>query len=215
MTDVLTDDQPGLFPAAEVTVLKPRTAKRAARKPAAAAPRARRRTGAGVAWNPDNVVIFWVEVVLLFAAVAAAGIGSIDGLLHYAARIVQPTLQWVLPVAVDVFLVATALATLSLRRRRAHAAVIFCAVVTLVLVAFSAACNYMYLASTTDITADLAAAAAPWIKASMPILLLAAIEIVAALTSTRNNRENSPLNKAKAENKRLRAEVRRMKKAAE
>lgn len=216
MTDTALDD--GLFPADVVAApAAARKRKRAprARTAAAATPRRRRRTGAGMAWNPDNAFIFWIEVGLLFAAVAAAGVGSIDGLLHYATRIVQPELQWVLPVAVDIFLVGTALATLSLRRRRAYAAVVFCGAVTLALVLFSAACNYMYIASTTDLTVDLAAAAAPWIKAAMPVLLLAAIEIVAALTSTRNNREASPLNRARRELKKVRAENRRLRKGAD
>lgn len=166
--------------------------------------RRRARTGAGQTWNPDNIVSYWIEVALLFAAVAAAGFGSIDGLLHYAAYIVDSaSKQWVLPVSLDVFLVASALATLTFRKRRAYKAAAFTTAVTLALVAFSAYCNYTYMVSTTDVTADPASAAAPWVKASLPLLLLAATEIVAALTSTRNNRETSPLNKA---NRKLAAE---------
>lgn len=221
MSTALLDDG-GLFPAADVT---PPPATRARRRkartpksPEAAGPVARRprsRTGAGQAWNPDNIVIYWVEVGLLFAAVIAAGVASIDGLLHFAAYIVDsPVKQWTLPVAVDVFLVGTALATLSLRRRRAHLAAWLTTSVTVALVMFSAYCNYTYLVSTTDITEDPASAAAPWVKAAMPVLLLAATEIVAALTSTRNNREASPLNRAKADIKKLKAQVSQMKKAA-
>lgn len=207
MSDVTLDET--LFPPAAPArpkIRKPRTA-----RTSIAAPRARRRTGAGQAWNPDNIVVFWVEVALLLAAVAAAGVGSIDGLLHYAALLVAPELQWVLPVAVDIFLVGTALATLSLRRRRAYGAVILCSLVTLVLVAFSATCNYLQIVATADLTdGDPAAIAAPWVKAAMPILLLAAVEIVAALTSTRNNREASPLNRARADLKKAKGEIRRL-----
>lgn len=213
---MLADDG-GRVPLAVSTTQYPpgMEAARKVRKPRArtspAAPRTRRRTGAGQAWNPDNIVAFWVEVALLLAAVVAAGVGSIDGLLHYAALLVSPELQWVLPVAVDVFLVGTALATLSLRRRRAYGAVIFCSAVTLVLVAFSATCNYLQIVATSDLsTGDPAALAAPWVKAAMPILLLAAVEIVAALTSTRNNREASPLNRTRADLKKAKAEIRRL-----
>lgn len=161
----------------------------------------RSRTGAGQTWNPDNVVVFWFEVALLVAAVAAAGVGSIDGLLHYAAKLTGPGLEWTLPVAVDVFLVGTALATLSLRRRGATGAVALCAVITLLLVAFSAACNYWQKAAELGPDMDPADAALPWVKAAMPVLLLAAIEIVAALTSTRN-RPAARAAKSKAKAKR-------------
>lgn len=173
-----------------------------------------RRTGAGATWNSDHIAVHWIVVVLLLAAVVSAGIASIEGLLHAAAWIVPPPLQWTLPVAVDVFLFATALATLALRRRGAYGAVIACMVMTLVLVLFSATTNWLYIYTTVGIgtTEGLAGA---WIKASMPVLLLAATEIVAALTSTRNNRVNSPLNRSKkkladsrAEVKSLRAQLR-------
>ncbi|MCU1441100.1 MAG: hypothetical protein JWP85_2097 [Rhodoglobus sp.] len=174
-----------------------------------------RKTGAAATWNPDNIVTYWLTVGLLFAAVAAAGVGSIDGLLHYAQYIVDaPEKQWVLPVAVDVFLVATALATLALRKRRAYLAAWLTSAFTIALVSFSAYCNYTYMVSTTDMTADPASAAAPYVKAAMPILLLAATEIIAAITSTRNNRENSPLNRAHREVKKYKAEVAALKRAA-
>ena len=174
-----------------------------------------RKTGAAATWNPDNIVTYWLEVALLFAAVVAAGVGSIDGLLHYAAYIVDgPGKQWVLPVAVDVFLVGSALATLTLRKRRAYTAAMFVTGVTISLVLFSAYCNYTYMVSTTDVTADPASAAAPWVKAAMPVLLLAATEIVAALTSTRNNREASPLNRANRKIKEQKATIAAMKRAA-
>lgn len=218
MSTAIIDD--GLFPAAEVTPPtppRPRAARTKKAAPTDAAPRKvrRNRTGAGMAWNPDNFAIYWVEVGLLFAAVIAAGVGSVDGLLHFAAYIVDhPGKQWTLPVAVDVFLVGSALATLSLRRRRARVAVALTTLVTVSLVLFSSYCNYTYLVSTTDITADPASAAAPWVKAAMPVLLLAATEIVAALTSTRNNREASPLNRAKADLKKAKSELTQLRKAA-
>lgn len=174
-----------------------------------------RKTGAAATWNPDNIGTYWLTVSLLLAAVAAAGVGSIDGLLHYAAFIVDtPAKQWVLPVAVDVFLVGTALATLALRKRRAYAAAWLTSVITIALVLFSAYCNYTYMVATTDVTADPASAAAPWVKAAMPVLLLAATEIVASITSTRNNRENSPLNRAHRDIKKYRAEIAALRKAA-
>lgn len=220
MSDATLDDM--LFPASDVTpadgpVRHSARAKQPRPKtPKAAAPAGRRlraRTGAGQAWNPDNIAIYWVEVALLFAAVLAAGVGSIDGLLHFAAYIVDsPWKQATLPLAVDVFLVGTALATLTLRRRRAYLAAVLTSAVTIALVSFSAYCNYTYLISTTDVTEDPASAAAPWVKAAMPILLLAATEIVAALTSTRNNREASPLNRAKADAKKWKAEAAKWKK---
>lgn len=148
---------------------------------------ARRRTGAGIALNPDNIVLYWAIVVLLCSAVVAAGVASVEGLLHAAAWMVPPALQWTLPVAVDVFLVGTALATLALRKRGARTAVIGLSVVTLVLVAFSSAANYLYVLSSTTPGTE-AHMYGPVIKAAMPILLLAAVEIVATLTSTRNTR---------------------------
>lgn len=120
-------------------------------------------------------------------------------------------LQWTLPVAVDVFLVATALATLALRKRGARVAAFGVGVVTLVLVVFSSTANWLYVyESTVPGTPD--HLYGPWLKAAMPILLLAAVEIIAALTSTRNNRENSPLNRAKRDLVKARAEVRALKK---
>lgn len=145
----------------------------------------RRRTGAGIALNPDNIVLYWIIVCLLVAAVVAAGVASVEGLLHAAAWMVPPALQWTLPVAVDVFLVGTALATLALRKRGARRPVIFLSVVTLALVAFSSVANYLYVLTSTEPGTE-AHMYGPWIKAAMPVLLLAAVEIVATLTSTRN-----------------------------
>jgi hypothetical protein len=80
-----------------------------------------------------------------------------------------------------------------------------------VLVAFSSTANWLYVFETTE-PGTAAHAYGPWLKAAMPILLLAAVEIIAALTSTRNNRENSPLNRTKRQLKESRAEVRGLKK---
>lgn len=172
-----------------------------------------RKTGAGATWNPDNLATYWIIVILLFGAVVSAGVASIEGLVHVGGWILPPQLQWTLPVAVDVFLVGTALATLSLRKRRAYKAAIGVAIVTLILVAFSSTANWLYLYSIADPT-TIEGQAGPWVKASMPILLLAAVEIVAALTSTRNNREASPLNRAHADVKVLKKQIAELKKAA-
>lgn len=164
-----------------------------------------RRTGAGHTLNPDSFYLYLVVIVLLCGAVVAAGVASIDGLVHAAAWMVPPVLQWTLAVAVDVFLVATALATLALRKRGAIMAALGCGVVTLVLVLFSSTVNWLYVFTSTAPGSE-AHLYGPWIKASMPVLLLAATEIVAALTSTRNNRVNSPLNRAKRDLRKARAE---------
>ncbi len=165
-----------------------------------------RRTGAGHTLNPDSYSLYLVVIILLCGAVVAAGVASVDGLVHAAAWMVPTVLQWTLPVAVDVFLVGTALATLALRKRGAYLAAVGCAVVTLVLVGFSSTTNWLYVHTSTDPGTD-SHLYGPWIKASMPVLLLAATEIVAALTSTRNNRENSPLNRARRDLKKARAEA--------
>ena len=166
----------------------------------------RRRTGAASTINPDNIVLYWAVIALLVGAVIAAGVASIDGLIHAAAWMVPQALQWTLAVAVDVFLVGTALATLALRKRGAYWEAIGVATITLVLVAFSSSVNWLYVFTSTEPDTD-AYLYGPWIKAAMPVLLLAATEIVAALTSTRNNRENSPLNRAKRDLRKARAEA--------
>lgn len=169
----------------------------------------RRRTGAGIALNPDNIVLYWIIVALLCAAVIAAGVASVEGLLHAAAWMVPPLLQWTLPVAVDVFLVGTALATLALRKRGARRPVIFLSAVTLALVAFSSVANYLYVLTSTEPGTE-AHAYGPWIKAAMPVLLLAAVEIVATLTSTRNQ----PAARAARAKAKSRAKTRRTRKTA-
>jgi len=171
----------------------------------------RAKTGAGRTVNPDSIGIYYAVVVFLCAAVLAAGVASVEGLLHAAAWMVPDYLQWTLPVAVDVFLVGTALATLALRKRGARWAAFGVAVVTLVLVAFSSTANWLYVFESTE-PGSPDHMYGPWLKAAMPILLLAAVEIIAALTSTRNNRENSPLNRAKKSLRESRAEVRALKK---
>lgn len=171
-----------------------------------------RRTGAAATWNPDNFPAYVVVVILLCLAVVAAGVASVEGLLHAASWFEPTPLQWTLPVAVDVFLTGTALATLILRKRRAYFAALGVGLVTLALVAFSSVTNFLYVYTTSDQT-TIEGAAGPWIKGAMPILLLLALEIVAALTSTRNNRETSPLNKANATIKQQKAIIAAYKKA--
>ncbi len=156
-----------------------------------------RRTGAAAARTVDNFTAYRFAVVLLSLAVAGGAVGSVEGLLHAGSWAEPSYLQWTLPVAVDVFLVGTALATLMLRERRAYWSAGLCAIVTLALVAFSASVNYAYVLSITE-PGTVEHAWGPWIKGSMPVLLLAALEIIAALTSTRNNRANSPMNRMKA-----------------
>lgn len=165
-----------------------------------------RKTGAAHTINPDSYALYIVVIVFLCGAVVAAGVASVDGLVHAAAWMVPPILQWTLPVAVDVFLVGTALATLALRKRGAHLAAIGVAAITLSLVAFSSTANWLYLYASTEPGTD-EHTYGPWIKAAMPVLLLAATEIVAALTSTRNNRENSPLNRAHRDVKKWKTEA--------
>lgn len=166
-----------------------------------------RRTGAAATRSADRIGIYRLTVVLLCLAVGGGAIGSVEGLLHAGSWAEPSWLQWTLPLSVDVFLVGTALATLALRERRAYWAAGFCALVTLALVTFSAAMNYLYVQSITDPT-TIAGQVGPWIKGSMPVLLLLALEIIAALTSTRNNRANSPLNRAKRDLKKARAQLR-------
>jgi hypothetical protein len=172
-----------------------------------------RRTGAAATRTVDNFTAYRFAVVLLVLAVAGGAVGSVEGLLHAGSWAEPSYLQWTLPVAVDVFLVGTALATLMLRERRAYWAAGLCALVTLALVAFSASVNYAYVLSITE-PGTVEHAWGPWIKGSMPVLLLAALEIIAALTSTRNNRANSPLNREKAKVKKLQRELRELKDAS-
>lgn len=173
----------------------------------------RNRTGAGRVINPDNIVIHYVVLVLLAGVILATFIGSADGLLHAAAWFLPVQLQWTVLVAVDVFLIACGIATLAMRRRRAHAATAVLVALTVLLVVYSSAMNWTYVEQTigTDTTIGLWSAMT---KAAMPWLLLASLEVAAAMLSIRNNREASPLNKAKAENKRLRAQLRAVNKAA-
>lgn len=49
-----------------------------------------RRTGAGASINPDHIAVHWAAIVLLAASLVAAGVASIDGLLHAALWMVPP-----------------------------------------------------------------------------------------------------------------------------
>lgn len=172
----------------------------------------RNRTGAGKAINPDNIVIHYVVLIMLALVIIATFIGSADGLLHAAGWFLPVQLQWTVLVAVDVFLVACGIATLAMRRRRAHVATGVLVALTVALVVYSSLMNWTYVEQTlgTDTTIGLWSAMT---KAAMPWLLLASLEVAAAMLSIRNNREASPLNKAKAENRRLRAELRKLNKS--
>jgi hypothetical protein len=167
----------------------------------------RNRTGAGRVINPDNIVIHYVVLVLLAGVIAATFIGSADGLLHAAAWFLPVQLQWTVLVAVDVFLIACGIATLAMRRRRAHGATGVLVALTVLLVVYSSAMNWTYVEQTIGIDTTIGLWSA-MTKAAMPWLLLASLEVAAAMLSIRNNREASPLNKAKAENRKLRAQLR-------
>lgn len=167
----------------------------------------RNRTGSGTTINPDNIVIHYVVLVLLAAVIAATFIGSADSLLNAAGWFLPVQLQWTVLVAVDVFLIACGIATLAMRRRRAHVATGVLVVLTVLLVIYSSAMNWTYVEQTIGIDTTIGLWSA-MTKAAMPWLLLASLEVAAAMLSIRNNREASPLNKAKAENKKLRAQLR-------
>lgn len=167
----------------------------------------RSRTGAGKAINPDNIVIHSIVLVLLALVILATFIGSADGLLHAAAWFLPWQLQWTVLVAVDVFLVACGIATLAMRRRRAHVATAVLVLLTVLLVVYSSAMNWTYIEQTIGIDTTIGLWSA-MTKAAMPWLLLASLEVAAAMLSIRNNRESSPLNKVKAENKKLKAQLR-------
>lgn len=173
--------------------------------------RPKRRTGAASTVRADNIHVYRVAVVLLCTAVVGGGVGSVEGLLHAASWAEPWHLQWTLPAAVDIFLIGAALATLALRERRAYVAAVACALITIGLVTFSSYVNFTYVQSISDPTTT-AGQMGPWIKAAMPWLTLLALEIIAALTSTRNNRADSPLNRAKRDKAKLAAEVRQLKK---
>lgn len=171
-----------------------------------------RRTGAADAGTMDRIGITRLATVLLSLAVAGGAVGSIEGLLHAGGWAEPDELIWTLPLSVDVFLVGTMLAHLQLRERRAYWAAGFVLAATIVLVAFSATMNFLYVRSANP-PGSMEYEVGAFIKGSMPVLLLVALEIIAALKSTRNNRANSPLNRAKAELKKSRARVRELEKA--
>lgn len=146
--------------------------------------RSRARTGSGATRSADNIAWHHLANLALVIGVAAGGVGSIDGLLAAAEIAFKPEMHWVLPAAVDVFLIGAAIATLALRERRAWPAVAFCVLVTLGLVGFSAVVNFTYWQSVTE-AGTLAREVGPFIKGSMPILLLVALEILAAINTTK------------------------------
>ena len=193
-----------------------RRARRAARKAAAdeqpKRPSLARRTGSGATINIDNVVVHYVAVILLSAAVLAGGTGSIEGLWHAASWAEPVELQWTLPTAVDVFLVGTALLSLIFRRRRKIGAAILAAAVTIALVSFSSFVNYQRSMSVWDPATD-PDCLGPVIKAAMPWLLLVALELLAMLLSVKNVGEKSAIAKRDAQIKHLRSELAAAKKA--
>jgi len=150
------------------------------------------RTGAGALVNPDNIAVYRIVIVVLAAAAIGSLVASVDGLLHVASWYMAPHLTWTLPLALDGFMIGTAIATLSLRHRHAHAEAAVLAVLTVALVAFSAWANWVQVASTVTGTA-LHEQAAPWIKAAMPLIVLFSTETIAMLTSTRKQGDRAPL----------------------
>lgn len=165
------------------------------------------RSGSGATKSADNIWMHRLANVALILGVAAGAVGSVDGLLHAAELAFSPELRWVLPAALDVFLVGTAVATLALRERRAWAAVVFCIVVTLGLVGFSAVVNFTYWQSVTE-PGTLAHEVGPFIKGSMPVLLLIALEILAAINTTKRRVMPTSVARLHAEHARLRGELR-------
>lgn len=167
----------------------------------------RARSGSGATRSADNIGMHRLANVALILGVIAGGVGSIDGLLHAAEMAFAPALSWVLPTALDVFLVGAAVATLALRERRAWAAVVFCIAVTLGLVGFSAVVNFTYWQSVT-VPGTLAHEVGPFIKGSMPVLLLVALEILAAINTTKRRVMPTSVARLIAERDRLRGELR-------
>ncbi|TXK17382.1 hypothetical protein [Homoserinibacter sp. GY 40078] len=165
------------------------------------------RSGSGAAKSADNIAMHRLANLALVLGVVAGGVGSIDGLLHAAEMAFTPALSWVLPTALDVFLVGTAVATLALRERRAWAAVAFCVVVTLGLVGFSAVVNFTYWQSVTT-PGTLPHEIGPFIKGAMPVLLLVALEILAAINTTKRRVLPTSVARLVAERDRLRGELR-------
>lgn len=160
--------------------------------PAQPASRRRARTGSGATINIDNIAVHYVVLAFLAAAIVGGGTGSIEGLWHVAGWFEPDHLQWTLPMAVDVFLVGLAILSLVFRRRRRYLAAVLAAIVTVALVTFSSWANYTYQAAISD-TSTPAGQFGPWLKASLPFLLLLGIEFAAALLSTKSRSEKSAL----------------------
>ncbi len=150
------------------------------------------RTGAGALVNPDNIAVYRIVIVVLAAAAIGSLVASVDGLLHVASWYMAPHLAWTLPLALDGFMIGTAIATLALRHRHAHAEALILAALTVALVAFSAWANWVQVASTVTGT-ELHEQAAPWIKAAMPLIVLFSTETIAMLTSIRKQGDRAPL----------------------
>jgi peptidoglycan/LPS O-acetylase OafA/YrhL len=165
------------------------------------------RTGSAATKSADNIWMHRLANLALVLAVVAGGVGSIDGLLAAAETAFAPAFHWVLPTALDVFLVGAAVATLALRERRAWGAVVFCIVVSLALVAFSAVVNFTYWQSVNE-PGTLAYEVGPFIKGSMPVLLLVALEILAAINTTKRRSTPTSVTRLRAEVARLRGEGR-------
>lgn len=190
---------------------RPRPRRARTVRPAAEHPKrwwqSRARTGSGVTRSADNIVMHQLANLGLILGVIAGAVGSIDGLLAAAEIAFNPGMHWVLPVALDVFLVGAAVATLALRERRAWVAVAFCIAVSIGLVGFSAVVNFTYWQSITD-PGTLAHEVGPYIKGSMPVLLLIALEILAAINTTKRRVTPTSVTRLRAEVARLKGEGR-------
>lgn len=174
--------------------------------------RRRRRTGAGSLVNPDNIVLYWITIGVLGAAAVASLVESVEGLLHVGGWYLPFELQWTLPFALDGFMIGTFLANLALRRRHAYVEATVLTVMTALLVLFSCVANFLQAYLVAD-PSTLEGQASPWIKGAMPLLVFAAFEAIAMLTSTRKQGEHAPLRVAQAEVKKLRAELKQARRA--
>lgn len=170
-----------------------------------------RRTGAGALVNPDNIVVYTVAVSLLALGSLAPLIASVDGLLHVAAWYMRPELQWTLPFAFDVLMIGSAITALALRRR--HARIEATAATLLTLVLASAWANWLQKYVELD-QSTVEGQASPWIKAAMPLLTFVGFEVIAMITSTRKQGENAPLRRAREDVKRLKGELRAVRRDA-
>lgn len=168
------------------------------------------KTGAGALVNPDNINLYKAEVIGLIIVTVALFLGSAESLLTVAGWThTDERLRWTLFIAYDVLLVVLAMVTLAMRRRRAWFHVIWMSLLTIALVTASAFANYYYVASVTGLRTFEDHAGA-YLKGSYPFLLLLAIEVLAAITSTRRQRTDSALVKARNDLKRERARKREL-----